>query len=950
MANWQQSLFTSYPNYGLRMNQPISTYFDCQWQQNPGFSSALSTYDFDVASYGFMGWAGETVKYVQLQMLGVDPQGTLTFKLTQSLINEVNTVPIPDLPSHPTPETFSVDAFTLGPQAIQITTTPTLTYQGDGVYSAKFDHTIDPTRGVAISLVVPHDKIWVSASLASDVVPPNGSVKTNPSLITIPPSTALVGVSFFDQATLLGATANAGGSVTYTLYSGMYPTGTQIGSPCTVDVINGQVPNSTTTTVSTPSAYYYLATYSGDTNNNAADGVAEPFTVGTLDPQPGKETPAVTTTPPGSKTGVPSQTISVTMPVYTQTSYSATIKDPTNPAYGALGIYSSGYWVGQIPLQIANSTNSYQALAYCMNFDKEANIGSTKSATLTTPPDNATWRAVSYILSWNTPTDDTAAAVEQVAFWRLLDANYHCPSWLSSSIDNQAINLVNQASGKDTARQGDTLKWISPLDGNMSSVSLAPGSTLSFTAQLTTSTGAPRANVQLQFTATLNYADSSIPLNSTYLSQASAFTDSQGKAQVDVVVPQDTPFGASILVQASSRSMWPQRYVNLNNADYQDFLVEGPILNVNLSANVAQTIDVNYAATTGTPFVDTAVLSGATSNAQGTVTYTLFSGVYPSGSPVGSSQVSVTNGIVPNSSSFTVNTAGSYYFVAIYSGDADNNPAVGEAEPFVVGANLMLTTTPPSNTIAGTPFFDQAILSGVTNDAGGTVTYMLYNGTYPAGAAVGTSTVTVSNGVVPNSAAFTVNSAGPYYFIAQYSGDDNNSPVNGGIEAFIVSAPPYSGMPFYFYGSGTQNPWLNSMPPTSSDKINSYISNGQPTATVQADISLSRDMVISDKVNVTLYLGTSQPIHRLNVDVGFYYQNHYYSLGTATIHDIPRNVANRPYQTTITVNISDQVLMQGYPPLTVPAGSTMSITTTAPNFNGRITLYYGPGQLSRICF
>ena len=157
MDNWQQSLFTAYPNYGFELNQPISTTFRCDWDRNPGYSSALTTYDFDVASYGFMGWSGQTLKHVQLQLLTVsrdDPTHTnLTFKLTQSAINENSTVSISDIPSNPEPSTFKIGAYTPGETFSPVTTTSALVYHGIGVYSAIFSQSRDLTKGVRLDLI-----------------------------------------------------------------------------------------------------------------------------------------------------------------------------------------------------------------------------------------------------------------------------------------------------------------------------------------------------------------------------------------------------------------------------------------------------------------------------------------------------------------------------------------------------------------------------------------------------------------------------------------------------------------------------------------------------------------------------------------------------------------------------------------------------------------------------
>jgi hypothetical protein len=72
--------------------------------------------------------------------------------------------------------------------------------------------------------------------------------------------------------------------------------------------------------------------------------------------------------------------------------------------------------------------------------------------------------------------------------------------------------------------------------------------------------------------------------------------------------------------------------------------------------------------------------------------------------------------------------------------------------------------------------YDTATLSGASVNAGGTVTYNLYAGTACTATPIFTSRVTVANGVVPASAAFTFVTPGTYNWQAAYSGDINNAP------------------------------------------------------------------------------------------------------------------------------------------------------------------------------
>ena len=183
----------------------------------------------------------------------------------------------------------------------------------------------------------------------------------------------------------------------------------------------------------------------------------------------------------------------------------------------------------------------------------------------------------------------------------------------------------------------------------------------------------------------------------------------------------------------------------------------------------------------GTPVTDQATLTGATATAGGTVTYSVYAGANTcTGTDLLNSTVSVTNGSVPVSAAFTPSNAGTYSFQAIYSGDSNNNGATSDCttEQLVVSKNspTITTTLSQSSVNIGTPVTDQATLSGATATAGGTVTYSVYAG---ANTCTGTdllnSTVNVTNGSVPVSAAFTPSNAGTYSFQAIYSGDSNNN-------------------------------------------------------------------------------------------------------------------------------------------------------------------------------
>jgi hypothetical protein len=266
--------------------------------------------------------------------------------------------------------------------------------------------------------------------------------------------------------------------------------------------------------------------------------------------------------------------------------YSVHILDPNNSANGAKGVSSSGHWVGQIPIEVTSGAQTEQTQSYCMHPDRTVNIGGTYSATLTTAPDTATWRAISYILSWNSPTTNNAAAANQIAIWSLLDPSYTLPSWMDVNLYNAAQTQASAATGKDVARQGDALSWVSPITTNGESIQGNAGQTIVFTAQLENAAGSPRPNVKVQFSATLNNGASSTELNSTYVAPAEAFTDSQGRVQVAITVPQDTPLGSTLQVKASTQGVWVQKYLDLTSEDNQDLIALTPCFQLTTATNI----------------------------------------------------------------------------------------------------------------------------------------------------------------------------------------------------------------------------------------------------------------------------------------------------------------------------------------------------------------------------
>ncbi len=116
-----------------------------------------------------------------------------------------------------------------------------------------------------------------------------------------------------------------------------------------------------------------------------------------------------------------------------------------------------------------------------------------------------------------------------------------------------------------------------------------------------------------------------------------------------------------------------------------------------ISQNGTVTISTQLSASTvatGTAVTDSAVLNNVTSNAGGSVTYNVYYYSVCSGTPVFSNTQSVVNGVVTMSADFVPTNSGTYYWQAVYSGDANNRAATSNCGSEVLVVNNSTTTSP----------------------------------------------------------------------------------------------------------------------------------------------------------------------------------------------------------------------------------------------------------------
>jgi uncharacterized repeat protein (TIGR01451 family) len=194
----------------------------------------------------------------------------------------------------------------------------------------------------------------------------------------------------------------------------------------------------------------------------------------------------------------------------------------------------------------------------------------------------------------------------------------------------------------------------------------------------------------------------------------------------------------------------------------------------------------------GQSISDSATLAGATSDAGGSITFKAYgpNDADCSGAAAfTSSAVPVSGNATYGPVSFTPSAAGTYRWIASYTGDAKNLSATGKCNDAgendtVLKVNPTIATQASASVVVGGQISDTATVSGGTNPTG-TVTFNLYgpDDATCANAAIFTSANRPLSGGTATSAAFTTTQAGTYRWRATYNGDANNNAVTGACNA-----------------------------------------------------------------------------------------------------------------------------------------------------------------------
>jgi hypothetical protein len=360
-------------------------------------------------------------------------------------------------------------------------------------------------------------------------------------------------------------------------------------------------------------------------------------------------------------------------------------------------------------------------------------------------------------------------------------------SAISGSPYHMALDSLDGAStgSQDRALSTSAIFFAPTISTTLSSSSILVGASVTDSATLSGSSSNAGGTVTYKV-----YSDNTCTTLATTGSSGQINAQPGSVTVTNAVVPNS----ASVTFQQAGTYYWQATYSG-------DSINIGPVSSTCTSEQVvvgpkSPTISTTLSQTTGNigdTVTDSATLSGATSNAGGTVTYTVYTDSACTQGAQSAGTKTVTNGVVPNSNGVQFNSAGTFYWQAVYSGDANNNGASSTctSEQLVIGKNSPSISTILSETTSsvGDTVHDSATLTGATSNAGGTVTYTVYSDSSCSTFLADAGTKTVTNGVVPNSNGVQFNSAGTFYWQAVYSGDANNNGATSVCtsEALVIS-------------------------------------------------------------------------------------------------------------------------------------------------------------------
>jgi methyl coenzyme M reductase subunit D len=685
-------------------------------------------------------------------------QGTST---SATVIVDGNRVPV----TSPVPLGTSVhDTATIGGQVSGLPATGTLTYEffrtidGTGPHTDE-DVTLNPNGSVpdsalqgplaagAYSFIAVYsgDSNYLRSTSAVEPLTVESATSAAVTEITdvnglaIPfPYEVPVGTSVHDTATIIGQHPGvpATGTVTYQFFTSVDGTGPHTDEVVTVNP-NGSVPDSALHGPLVAGEYSFRAVYSGDSSYTASTSAVEPLTVPPASPA------IVTQITDVNRVAIP---FPYEVPLGTSVHDTATITGQ-HPGVPATGTVRYEFFAS------IDGTGPHTAEDFHLNPD-----GSVPDSALHGPLAAGSYSFIA-VYSGDGNYAGSTSAVEPLTVQQgtstsatvIVDANHTpitSPVPLGMTVGDTATVAGTPAAFTPTGTV--TYQFFTTIDGTgphtNQTVTLNPNGTVPDSA-LHGPLAAGAHSFIAVYSGDRNYADSTSPVEPLTVESATsaAVTEITDVNHVAIPFPYEVPLGTSVH--------------------------------------------------------DTAAILGQVSGvpATGTVTYQFFTTIDGTGLHTDEVVNLNSTGTVPDSALHGPLAAGSYSFIAVYSGDGNYAGSTSAVEPLTVGSPTPAAVTEitgvnhvaipfPYEVPLGTSVHDTATIIGQHPGvpATGTVTYQFFttiDGTGPH-----TDEVVTLNpdGTVPDSALHGPLGAGAYSFIAVYSGDSNYLRSTSAVEPLTV--------------------------------------------------------------------------------------------------------------------------------------------------------------------
>jgi SdrD B-like protein len=658
--------------------------------------------------------------------------------------------------------------------------------------------------------------------------------KAKPAIVTKAVSPVIVGEVIHDTATVSALVEPTGtGTVTFRLYSDENCSTEVFNSTSAGITANGNVESEGFTPTAT-GTYYWTAKFSGDANNVVAESgcKAEGESSLVMPAQPSISTKAVSPVTVGEPIhdtakleGLvdPTWTGTVTFKAYGDNECKTKPLFESEKAFDANGEVSSDnytttsaspvYWVAFY----SGDSNNLEAQTHCGDTGETSLVNKAKPTIGTTPSGTVTVGAnINDSATLKGLVDATGEG--KVTFNLYSDAKCENEVTHFESTAISGTGEVTVPSGEYTTTAAGTYYWIATYPGDTNNeaaatkcgdetvvvnkaapsvtTALEPSSTIAIDTAAHDSATLTGASANAGGTVDYRYYASEAECETA----ASAFTGANASGGTDVgsvsVTNGSVPNSLAVTFHNAGSYYWAAFYSGDSNNQAAVSGCDTELLVVNQAKPTIATQLSASPIAIDTAAHDSATLTGASANAGGTVDYRYYAseaecnGAVPElartntttrtnvtgGTDVGT--VTVTDGSVPNSPDVTFQNAGTYYWAAIYSGDANNAPAASacDTELLVVNqAKPSISTTASASVVYGGSLHDTAHLTGGSSNLTGKIVFKLYNASDTTCATVLKTVeteVTKGNGDY-ESPSVTVG-VGSYQWVAEYSGDANN--------------------------------------------------------------------------------------------------------------------------------------------------------------------------------